>query len=290
MYQALIVTPGVFKLPPAKAFVLAQPELMGLSAGGKFVSVRDESALPDPATLGAPLTLPSATRCFVPTLPADSEWEFADESLFATETPCALQCGESCMLYADQQTDLAYTQQVCAQAMHSCHDDECVAACGEPCVNRRGLYDVSTETIPARLSGGAIAGIVIGSIAYVALLAAAAVALVCVARRRRAAAAGAASGGDARLLETGATATTTTAASGTAASAGTTGVTRGGSAARNARRTRRGMQQRTGTAGGDFGGGEMRAVPQFVQPAAQAAPSGTRRASSRRTGGGSTAY
>lgn len=35
-YTALVVTPGQFSLPPAKAFVQAQPELLGLSAGGLF--------------------------------------------------------------------------------------------------------------------------------------------------------------------------------------------------------------------------------------------------------------
>jgi len=35
-YEALVVTSGTFTLPPSKAFVLAQPEVMGLSAGGTF--------------------------------------------------------------------------------------------------------------------------------------------------------------------------------------------------------------------------------------------------------------
>lgn len=35
-YEALVVTSGDFSLPPAKAFVIEQPEVMGLSAGGKI--------------------------------------------------------------------------------------------------------------------------------------------------------------------------------------------------------------------------------------------------------------
>jgi len=35
-YTALVVTPGLFSLPPAKAYAVAQPELLGLSAGGVF--------------------------------------------------------------------------------------------------------------------------------------------------------------------------------------------------------------------------------------------------------------
>jgi len=37
-YKSLIVTPGVFILPPTKAYLLGQPELMGLSIAGHFDS------------------------------------------------------------------------------------------------------------------------------------------------------------------------------------------------------------------------------------------------------------
>lgn len=37
-YKALVVTPGEFALPPTKAFAQAQPELLGLSGGGKWGS------------------------------------------------------------------------------------------------------------------------------------------------------------------------------------------------------------------------------------------------------------
>ena len=36
--QALVVTPGQFTLPPTKAYAQGQPELLGLSAGGKWGS------------------------------------------------------------------------------------------------------------------------------------------------------------------------------------------------------------------------------------------------------------
>jgi len=36
-YEALVVTSGTFALPPAKAHVMSQPEVMGLSAGGTFI-------------------------------------------------------------------------------------------------------------------------------------------------------------------------------------------------------------------------------------------------------------
>lgn len=36
-YYANVVTSGTFVLPPTKAFVKEQPELMGLSKGGEFI-------------------------------------------------------------------------------------------------------------------------------------------------------------------------------------------------------------------------------------------------------------
>lgn len=35
-FKAVAATPGTFVLPPARAFALQQPELLGMSAGGKF--------------------------------------------------------------------------------------------------------------------------------------------------------------------------------------------------------------------------------------------------------------
>lgn len=35
-FKAIAATPGTFVLPPVKAYVSRQPEIMGLSPGGKF--------------------------------------------------------------------------------------------------------------------------------------------------------------------------------------------------------------------------------------------------------------
>jgi uncharacterized protein YfaS (alpha-2-macroglobulin family) len=50
-YYVYANTPGTWNLPPAKASVDAQPELMGLTGGGKFVVTREEATAEEQAKL-----------------------------------------------------------------------------------------------------------------------------------------------------------------------------------------------------------------------------------------------
>lgn len=49
-YVAVVASEGTFVLPPAKAYDPTQPELMGLSAGGKFTSASLPQGVPVQST------------------------------------------------------------------------------------------------------------------------------------------------------------------------------------------------------------------------------------------------
>lgn len=63
-YRAVAVTTGHFVLPPAKASVQGQPELMGLSAGGEFWVLTTGQLVPATASAAARrMLLAAPKRC-----------------------------------------------------------------------------------------------------------------------------------------------------------------------------------------------------------------------------------